>query len=198
MKKWFVLFLASLMLVIGCGSVLTEAALDAFTFERFCADAGLPFEGKWVCFDGALHIYLPAELTEEEITEDMQAEGVLAHYSAAVEQDVALQIQIAKLGQKDSIEATRAEDQAIGAQVIDIVINGVPVVVALNGNELCAEAIMDNGEIYLVKINVSDQNGDAGFGNVAGMYMYEMLYSISTMPLEVGETKADEKTALLE
>lgn len=191
MKKWFVLFLVSLMLVIGCGGALAEAAPDAFTFERFCADAGLPYEGEWACFDETLYIYLPAELTKEEITEEMRAEGVLAHYSAEVEQGIALQVQIAKQGRKNSIEAIRAEYQAMGAQAIDIMVNGIPVVAALNGNELYAEALMDDGGAYLMKVTVSGRSGGADFGNAAGMYMYAMLYSMSAMSLEIGEEKAD-------
>lgn len=112
---------------------------------------GLPYEGEWTCFDEAFYVYLPTELTVEEITEKMQTEGIIAYYSSTNEQGVTLQIQIAKQGRKDSIEAILAEYQAFCDQAVYVTINGIPAVTAYSGNELYAEALMENGEAYLMK-----------------------------------------------
>lgn len=192
MKKWYAMFMISLMLMTYCGSALAETeenAPEAFTFEMFYSDVGLPYEGEWVCFDEALYVYLPTELTEEEITEKMQAEGMLANYSSTDEQGITLQIQIIKQGNKDSIEAIQAEYQAFCAQTIYITINGIPVVVAYRGNELYAEALMEDGEAYLMKMGFANDLEDMDIDNAQGMYVYGMLYSISAMLSEISEEK---------
>ncbi len=192
MKKCFAILLVSLMLMTCCGSAFAGAAEDAvdnFTFEMFYSDVGLPYEGEWVCFDETLYIYLPKKLTEEDITEEKQAKGMLASYSSADEQGIAFQIQIAKQGRKDSIEAIQVEYQTFCAQAVHITVNGIPVVAAYNGSEFYAEALMENGEAYLMKVVFANDFEDMDTGIAQGMYIYEMLYSISAMPLEIGEEK---------
>lgn len=190
MKKCFVMLLVSLMLMTGYGSAfagVAEDAVDNFTFEMFYSDVDLPYEGEWVCFDEALYIYLPTGLTKVDITGEMQAEGMLANYSSADEQGIAFQIQIAKQGRKDSIEAILAKYQLFCAQAVHVTINGIPVVAAYNGREFYAEALMENGEAYLMKVSFASDLEDVDIAQ--GMYVYVMLYSISAMPLEIDEEK---------
>lgn len=192
MKKWFAMFLVSLMLMTCCGSTLAvadEEAPENFTFEMFYSDVGLPYEGEWVCFDEALYVYLPTELTKEAVTEEMKAAGMLANYSSTDEQGVTLQIQIAKQGKKDSIAAIQAEYEAFCDQTVYITINDIPVVAAYSGRELYAEALMKNGEAYLMKVGFANDLEDMDIDNKQGMYVYGMLYSISAMPLEIDEEK---------
>ncbi len=194
MKKWFAMFLVSLMLMACCGGAFAgteENAPGAFTFKAFYSDAGLPYVGEWVCFDEALYVYLPAEMTEEEITEEMQAEGMLAHYSSTDGQGITYQIQLSKQGKKDSIEAIQAEVQGFCAQSVYVTINGIPVVAAYSGSELYAEALMENGEAYLMKVGFAGDLEEMNISNAQGMYMYEMLYSISAVPLEIDEEKVN-------
>ncbi len=149
---------------------------------------GLPYEGEWTCFDEAFYVYLPTELTVEEITEKMQTEGIIAYYSSTNEQGVTLQIQIAKQGRKDSIEAILAEYQAFCDQAVYVTINGIPAVTAYSGNELYAEALMENGEAYLMKAEFASDFVEAmDIDETQGIYVGGMLYSITATPLEIAE-----------
>ncbi len=194
MKKWFAMFLVSLMLMACFGSTFVTAEVDtpeAFTFEAFCSDAGLPYVGEWVCLDEALYVYLPAKLTEEEITEEMRAEGMLANYSSTDGQGITYQIQLSKRGKKDSIEAIQVEVQGFCAQTVYITVNEIPVVAAYSGSELYVETLMENGEAYLMKVGITSDLKEMDISSAQSMYMYEMLYSISATPLEIDEEKVN-------
>ena len=184
------MILACLVLVACYGNALSED----FTLEMFVSDVGLPYTGEWVCFDDALYVYLPAELTKEEITEEMQAKGIIANYYATVELGFTLHIQIVQQGRKDSLEAIQREFEEQYAQPVCITINGVPVVAAFTGNELYAEALMVNMEAYLMIVEFSSEHEETSISNEMGMYMYEMLYSISGMPLEMDHEKVGSGT----
>ena len=192
MKKWFAMILISLMLMTCYGSTLAVVAVEApeeFSFEMFYSEVGLPYEGEWVCFDENFYVYLPTELTVEEITEKMQTEGIIANYSSTNEQGSMLRIQILKQGKKDSIEAIQAEYQAFCDQTVHITINDIPVVAAYSGNELYAEALMENGEAYLMKVGFANDLEDMDIDEAHGMYVYGMMFSIAAMPLEIDKEK---------
>lgn len=86
MKKCFAMLLMVLLLVSGGALAEGNSGVEELTFEMFYTEYGLPYEGEWVSFDDAVYFYMPAELPQAEITDEMRADGILASYSDTDEQ----------------------------------------------------------------------------------------------------------------
>ena len=135
MKKYFAMLLTALLLASGGALAEGNSDVKELTFEMFYTEYGLPYEGEWICLDDAVYFYAPVELPQAEITDEMQADGVLASYSDTDEQGTNLRIVISREGNRDSVDTIAEELQAHCAKVIFVTINDLPAVMGTNTTE---------------------------------------------------------------
>lgn len=168
MKKCFAMLLMVLLLVSGGALAEGNSGVEELTFEMFYTEYGLPYEGEWVSFDDAVYFYMPAELPQAEITDEMRADGILASYSDTDEQGTSLRIVISREGERDCVDTIAEELQAHCAKVIFITINGLPAVMGTNATqfdgdfEIYTEVLTSDQVSYRMQMSFTDVNEDIG------------------------------------
>ena len=193
MKKFFVLILTVLLLVCVGAMAEGNGAVEELTFEMFYTEFGLPYEGEWICLDNAVYFYVPVGLPRGEITNAMQADGVLACYSDTDEQGNALWIQISRQTENASVETIAEEFQAFCTDVAIARINGMSAVDGFYISEserymeAYLEAIAASGVSYRFEMNFAA--GDEISDGTLVSYAMGMMGSFSEMPLEIDRSK---------
>lgn len=195
MKKLLAMFLAVLLSLSGYALAQSDNAIKEITFEMFYTEYGLPYEGEWICLDDAVYFYVPAELPQAELTDEMRADGVLASYSDTDEQGATLRIVISREGERDSVDTIAEELQAHCSRVIDITINDLPAVLGTNATqfdgdfEIYAEMLTSDQVCYRMQMSFTDVNEDTD--ETLSLYAFGILSSFSETPLEIDLAKVN-------
>ena len=195
MKKCFAMLLMVLLLVSGGALAEGNSGVEELTFEMFYTEYGLPYEGEWVSFDDAVYFYMPAELPQAEITDEMRADGILASYSDTDEQGTSLRIVISREGERDCVDTIAEELQAHCAKVIFITINGLPAVMGTNATqfdgdfEIYTEVLTSDQVSYRMQMSFTDVNED--IDETLSLYAFGILSSFSETPLEIDLEKVN-------
>lgn len=191
MKKWFALFLVYMVFMACIGGMCAEGkAAEPITFDMFYSEYGMPYQGEWECYDNSLYLYLPTELEKVELSNEMQASGILAIYSDTNDQGDSLKIQISKQGKKESIEAIIQEFYGVYSYAECIEINGILFVMTMTDDHtLYMEALLNNGEAYGIQVYIS--NVELEEESMQAMYITGMLYSLATAELEIDEEREE-------
>lgn len=195
MKKYFAMLLTALLLASGGALAEGNSDVEELTFEMFYTEYGLPYEGEWICLDDAVYFYAPVELPQAEITDELQADGVLASYLDADEQGANLRIVISREGNRDSVDTIAEELQAHCAKVIFVTINDLPAVMGTSTTkfegdfEIYAEVLTSDQVSYRMQMSFTDVDEDTD--ETLSLYAFGILISFSETPLEIDLTKVN-------
>lgn len=185
MKKWFALLVAMLLLMSCCAYAETAEQLT-YTFELFCAKVGLPYEGEWVSFDDAFYVYWPETLAAEALTDEQRASGMIASYSMTDELNITLTVQISKQENVKTLEEINENLNTFCSEVIPIQLNGIPVIVGRKDCRMYADFLLESGAAYRISyLLLGNINAITEVNENQAMYVYGILYSISTAPIEM-------------
>lgn len=202
MKKYFAMLLTALLLVSGGALAEGNSDVEEMTFEMFYTEYGLPYEGEWICLDDAVYFYVPVELPQAEITDEMREDGVLAYYLDTDEQGNTLLMQISRQNENASVEAIAEEFRIFCTDVEIVEINGMSAVDGLciseseRRMEAYVEAIAANGVSYRFEMNFTagEEIGD----KTLAMYAVGMMSSFSETPLEIDRSKVNTQNEWME